>query len=72
MSRQSKNTKKRALAKQFSEARKKGQSGPKATTPKHGKKPERRAYSAKQRPTKDSKGRDLAEFRDKNKDRIRG
>jgi hypothetical protein len=37
MSRQSKNTRLRAIAKQFSEARKKGQPGPKRTQSKHGK-----------------------------------
>jgi hypothetical protein len=57
MSRQSKNAKKRAIAKQFSETRKSGGSGPKRTTTKHGKNPERRLYSSKKRPTTDSQGR---------------
>lgn len=59
MSRQSKQVKKFALARQFSAQRKSGGSGPKATTPKHGKNPERRAYSTKKRPTTDSKGRSI-------------
>lgn len=59
MSRQSKNSKKRAIAKQFSETRKSGGSGPKRTTTKHGKDPEKRMYSTKRRPSKDSSGRDL-------------
>jgi hypothetical protein len=59
MSRQSKNAKKRTLAKQFSEQRKSGGSGPKRTTTKHGKNPERRLYTTKKRPTTDSSGRSL-------------
>lgn len=38
MSRQSKNARNRAIAKQFSEARKAGRPGPSKTEPKHGKK----------------------------------
>jgi hypothetical protein len=37
MSRQSKNTRNRSIAKQFSEQRKNGGSGPAKTTPQHGK-----------------------------------
>lgn len=54
MSRQSKNVKKRAIAKQFSELRKSGGSGPKQTTPKHGKDPKRRAYTARKRGLNDT------------------
>jgi hypothetical protein len=62
MSRQSKNAKKLAVARQFSEARKKGNKGPSRTTTKHEKNPERRAYSTKKRPAKDSSGRDIADY----------
>lgn len=65
MSRQSKNTKKRAIAKQFSEARQKGQAGPARTVTKHEKDARKRAYSTTQRPTTDSSGRVLEDQRDK-------
>lgn len=49
MTRQSKNSKKRILAKDITKMHLSGQRGAKKTTPKHGKRPENRMYSASRR-----------------------
>jgi hypothetical protein len=49
MSRQSKNVKKRAEAKQITAMHKRGEKGPKQTKPAHGKDASRRLYTAKKR-----------------------
>jgi len=49
MSRQSKASKKQAFAKQITALHLKGEKGPKSTTPKHGKNPAKRHYTATRR-----------------------
>jgi hypothetical protein len=53
MSRQSKNTKVRALAKQITALHLRGEKGAKQTTPKHGKDPAKRLYTKRTRGAKD-------------------
>lgn len=55
MSRQSKNVKKRAEAKQFTTMHLRGEKGPKSTTPKHGKNPANRSYTSRKRGPKDGR-----------------
>lgn len=55
MSRQSKNVKKRTLAKQITELHKRGEKGAKKTTPKHSKNPANRLYTATKRGAKDKR-----------------
>lgn len=57
MSRQSKNVKKRAEAKQITALHKRGEKGAKSTTPKHGKDASKRLYTAKKRGPNDKTGR---------------
>lgn len=55
MSRQSKNVKKRTLARQITELHKRGEKGAKQTTPKHGKESSKRLYTANKRGAKDKR-----------------
>jgi hypothetical protein len=54
LSKQRKNEKQRALAAQITEMHKKGQRGPKQTTPKHEKNPSKRIYTKTKRGLKDT------------------
>lgn len=55
MSRQSKNAKRRQLAKQITELHKRGEKGAKQTKPKHEKNPANRLYTASKRGAKDKR-----------------
>lgn len=57
MSRQNKNTKKRALAKQITAMHLRGEKGAKQTTPKHEKDPAKRLYTTRTRGVKDKQGK---------------